>query len=64
MTAQPEKLEFLRDLPICTGLGVCRDVLGIKDFFTAISGENVELNGFIDISSMSTTVGIIYKLNI
>ena len=43
-------LEVLGDLPPCTGVGVRRDVGGIEDFYTLISGENVELNGFIDLS--------------
>ena len=28
----PRLLQVLRDLPVCTGVGVRRDVVGIKDF--------------------------------
>ena len=30
---QPKLLEILRDLPVCTGVGVRRDVTGIEEFF-------------------------------
>ena len=39
---QPRLLQVLRDLPVCTGVGVRRDVAGIKEFYTMISGESVE----------------------
>ena len=55
---QPLLLEVLRDLPTCTGVGVRRDVVGIEEFYTMISGENAELNGFIDLSEMSVAPGI------
>ena len=29
---QPRFLQVLRDLPVCAGVGVRRDVVGIKDF--------------------------------
>ena len=47
---QPRLLQVLRDLPICTGVGVRRDVIGIKDFYSTISGETVKLKGFLDLS--------------
>ena len=47
--AQPRLLEVLRDLPTCTGVGVRRDVVGIQEFYTLISGKDVELNGFVDL---------------
>ena len=31
--------------------------MGIEDFYTLISGEDVELNGFLDLSGMSAAVG-------
>ena len=43
----------MRDLPVCTGVGVRRDVVGIKEFYTLVSGERVELNGFVDLSVMT-----------
>ena len=51
----------MRDLPTCTGVGVRRDIVGIEDFYTMLlSGESVELNGFVDLASMSAAAG--YKL--
>ena len=50
----------MRDLPICTGVGVRRDVVGIEDFYTMLSGESVELNGFVDLALMSAAAE--YKL--
>ena len=50
-------LEVLRNLPPCTGVGVRRDIVGIEDFYTLISGESVELNGFVDLSVMSEAAG-------
>ena len=45
---QPRLLDVLMDLPTCTGVGVWRDNVGIEEFYTLISGENVELKGFVD----------------
>ena len=50
-------LEVLRDLPTCTGVGVFRDVVGIEEFYTLISEENVELKGFVGLSAMSAAAG-------
>ena len=57
---QPRLLEVLGDLPLCTGVGVQRDVVGIEDFYTILSGETIKLNGFIDLSAMAAAAG--YKL--
>ena len=38
-------------------MGVRRDVVGIKDFYTLVSGETVELNGFLDLSVIATAAG-------
>ena len=57
---QPRLLQVLRDLPVCTGVGVRRDVVVIEDFYTIIYGESVELNGFLDLSGMADAAG--YKL--
>ena len=50
-------LEVLIDLPVCTGVGVRRDVVGIEDFYTILSGETIELNGFLDLSAMAAAAG-------
>ena len=54
---QPRLLEVLRDLPTCPGVRVRRDVAGIKEFYTLLFGEDVELNGFVDLSVMSVAAG-------
>ena len=54
---QPRLLEVLRDLLVCTGVGVRRDVVGIEDFYSTISGETVELNRFLDLSGMVAAAG-------
>ena len=57
LRVQPRLLEVLRDLPTCTGVAVRRYVVGIEELYTMISGENVELNRFVDLSVMSAAVG-------
>ena len=42
---------------MCTGVGVRRDVVGIEDFYTILSGETIELNGVIDLSAMAAAAG-------
>ena len=37
---QPRLLEVLKDLPVCTGVGVRRDVVGIEEFYSILSGQN------------------------
>ena len=53
---QPRLLEVLRDLPTCTGVEVRREVIGIEDFYTMLSEETVELNSFVDLSSMYSNI--------
>ena len=43
---QPQLLEVLQDRSACTGVGVRRDVLGFEEFYSLLSGKDVELNGF------------------
>ena len=38
-------------------MGVRRDVVGIEDFYTQVSGETVGLNGFLDLSAMAAAAG-------
>ena len=61
---QPRLLEVLRDLPTCTGVGGRRDVVGVEEFHTWLSGENVELNEFVDLSVMSATAGFMTALGV
>ena len=50
-------LKVSRDLPVCTGVGVRRDVVGIEEFYSTISREIVELNVFLDLSGMAAAAG-------
>ena len=50
----------MRDLPVCTGVRVRRDVVRTEDFYTMISGESIQLNEFLDLSGMADAAG--YKL--
>ena len=57
-SVQPEILDLLRCLPVSAGLGVRRDVRGVQEFFSLISGTEVILeNGFIDLMSLAVLVG-------
>ena len=51
----------MRDLPVCTGVEVRRDMVGIKDFYTILSGETIELNGFLDLSAMAAAAGYRFR---
>ncbi len=42
MSVQPELIEFLRDLPVAAGLAVRRDVRGVEEVYSLISGEDVK----------------------
>ena len=39
-----------------------RDVVGIEEFYTLLSGEDVELNGFLDLSAIAAASG--FKLRV
>ena len=58
---QPRLLEVLKDLPVCTGVGVRRDVVGIEEFYSILSGKDVELNGFIDLSALADAAGYKFR---
>ncbi len=58
MSVQPELIEFLRDLPVAAGLAVRRDVRGVEEFYSLISGEDVKLErGFLDLTSLAVLAG-------
>ena len=52
---QPELVKILRDLSVCTGVGIRRDVTQIKEFYSIISKESIELKRFLDFSGMAAT---------
>ena len=42
MTVQPEIIELLRDLPVSAGLAIQRDIRGVEEFYSLISGGGGE----------------------
>ena len=45
-------------------MGVRRDVVRIEEFYSSLSGKNVELNGFIDLSAMAAAAGYKFRARI
>ena len=61
MEIQPEILDLIRDLPVSAGLAIRRDLQGVEDFYSLISGEELIMErGFIDLTSLAILAG--YKL--
>ena len=58
---QPEVIEFLQSIPIGIGLAVGNDISEIDWFFSELSGEQVYMQGFIDIGALAVLCG--YELN-
>ena len=51
MAVQNRILEVLRDLPMSAGLAIRRDLRGVEEFYSLISGSEVRLErGFIDLT--------------
>ena len=61
MRIQTELLDLLRVLPVCVGLGVKGDVHEIEQFYSEVSGINLEMSGFIDLSALALVAG--YQTN-
>ena len=61
MRIQTDLLDLLRNLPVCVGLGVKGDVHKIEQFYTEVSGINLEMAGFIDLSALALLAG--YQMN-
>ena len=57
MRIQTELLDLLRDLPVCVGLGVKGDVHEVEQFYTEVSGINLEMAGFIDLNALALIAG-------
>ena len=53
MLIQTELLDLLQDLPVCVGLGVKGDVHEIEQFHSKVSGMNLEMAGFSDLSALA-----------
>ena len=58
---QTKLLDLLRDLPVWVGLGVKGDMHKIEKFYTELSGINLEMAGFIDLSALALIAG--YQMN-
>ena len=54
---QEKLLDFLEDIPICTGLRVRTDVTDVEFFYSLFSGCKIKLKGFIDLKSLSVLCG-------
>jgi len=58
MTVQPEIIDLLRDLPVSAGLAIRRDIQGVEEFYSLVSGEEVRIErGFIDLTSLAVLAG-------
>ena len=56
-------LEILREL-VSSGLPIQRDVDGVEEFYSLISGTEVKLErGFIDITSLAILAGFKFHMN-
>ena len=45
-------VKLLSDMPLVTGFGTRRDVLGIKDTFSLLTGRPVKLSGFVELGPL------------
>ena len=61
MRIQTKLLNLLRNLPVCVGLGIKGDVHEVEQFFSEVSGINLEMTGFIDLSALALVAG--YQMN-
>ena len=50
-------LDFLEEIPICTGLGVRTDATDVEFYYTLFSDRKIKLKGFIDLTSLSVLCG-------
>ena len=64
MEVQDGILELLGDLPVSSGLAIRRDVGGVEEFYSLISGVEVRLErGFIDLTSLAILAGYKFHKN-
>jgi len=62
MEIQPEIVELLRDLPVVTGLAIRRDLMGVEEFYSLVSGTEFKLErGYLDLTSLAILAG--YKFH-
>ena len=58
---QPEILDFIESLPVCTGLGIKRDVQDIEFIYTLISRRTVSLAGYVDLANLALLAGYEFR---
>ena len=46
-------IEILRYLPVSAGLSIRRDIQGVEEFYSLISGVEVRMEGFVDLTSFA-----------
>ena len=62
MSIQPGILEILSDLPVSAELAIQRDIRGVEEFYSLVSGSDVRLEqGFIDLTTLAVLAG--YKFH-
>ena len=54
---QEEVIEFVEEMPVCTGLGVRGDVADLEFFYSLFSGKEVSCRGFIDLGALAVLSG-------
>ena len=59
-TVSNKVLDFIRSIPVCTGLGIRSDVLDIEEFYTQLSGQEVKMKGFLGLETLAVVAG--YRL--
>ena len=52
MSVQSGIIEILCYLPVSAGLSICRDIQGLEEFYSLISGVEVRMEGFMDLTSL------------
>ena len=58
MTVQAGIIELLRELPVSAGLAIRRDIRGVEEFYSLISGKEITLErGFIDLTTLAILAG-------
>ena len=54
---QDEVLNFIENIPVCTGLGVRTDVADLELFYSLFSGREISCAGFLDLSTLAVLAG-------
>ena len=52
-----EIIDLIRAIPVCTGVGIKSDVEDIESFYSELSGENIKMQGWIEIGALAVVAG-------